>query len=310
MPLKDRWQTLRGNTNTSMEASLSQSDISELLRGISIPSQPQIMADLQLAQAFDPPDLREIGQLISRDISIAGSVIKVANSPFYALPKPVTHIEQAIMILGNNAVLNIVNGVALRQELVDMGRLDDDDVVFLNAFWDSAEDTARVAQLISQQLQMEDPEEMYLLGLFHNGGIPLMVQHFKDYRQVLQQAYAQEQDTLTETEDQHYNTNHAVLGYYLARSWKMPLTVCDAITEHHSLPRLLSANPRAGGQMVNMLAILKLAEHLVGLYRILGNQQIDNEWQALEAPVCEYLNLSQEEINDITALCEEHGIGL
>jgi len=58
------------------------------------------MADLQMAQAFDPPDLNEISELISRDVSICGSVIKVANSRYYGLGQSVSSIEQTIMLIG------------------------------------------------------------------------------------------------------------------------------------------------------------------------------------------------------------------
>jgi len=293
-----------------MEASLSQQDINEILKGISIPSQPQIMADLQIAQAFDPPDMQEIGRLISRDVSIAGNVIKVANSPFYGVSKPVTNIDQAIMLLGTNAVMNIVNGLALRQELVDLGTLEEEDKLFLNSFWDSAEDTAKVSQLISEQLQLEDPESMYLLGLFHDGGIPLMVQHFKQYRKIMARGYASKEMSLIKYEDKEYNTNHAVLGYYLARSWKMPMFVCDAITEHHSLTQLLKDNSKAGGPLVNMISILCMAEHFVGLHETLGQQEIDTEWADLEGPLMSYLNISHNDIQDLRTICEEHGIGL
>ncbi len=292
-----------------MQASPSENDIAQILRGISIPPQPQIMADLQMAQAFDPPDLGEISQLISRDVSVCGSVIKVANSPYYGLNKPVTSIDQAIMLIGLDAVINTVNGVATRKNLVDISKLNEMDVMFLNRFWDGAEDTAKIAQLISNQLQIENPNSMYLIGLFHNAGIPLLVQSYPNYRDVLAEAYTDTETSITATEDKHFNTNHAVLGYYLARSWKMPLFVCDAITEHHNLQRLLSEGASSGGPMLNMLCILKLAEHLVGLHSILGRHELDLEWQCLEDMVMAYLGLTHDDIDDLLQICTEMGIG-
>ena len=292
-----------------MQASLSENDIAQILRGISIPPQPQIMADLQMAQAFDPPDLNEISQLISRDASICGSVIKVANSPYYGLGQPVTSIDQAIMLIGVDAVINTVNGVSTRQSLVDMSKLNDMDVMFLNRFWDAAEDMAKIAQLISNQLQLENPSSMYLLGLFHNAGIPLLVQAYPNYRDILAEAYALEDATITAIEDKHLNTNHAVLGYYLARSWKMPLFICDAITEHHNLQYLLSDSSSKGGPILNMLSILKLAEHLVGLHYLLGRHELDLEWLALQDLLLDYLSITHEDIDDLQQTCSEMGIG-
>ena len=284
-----------------MSATLSEQDITEILRGISIPPQPQIMADLQMAQAFDPPDLNEISKLISRDVSICDSVIKLANSPYYGLGQSVTSIEQAIMLIGVDAVINTVNGFAMRSSLVD--------VSFLNRFWDCAEDTAKLARIISQRLQLESPGAMFLLGLIHNAGIPLLVHAYPNYRDVLAEAYALNDGILTATEDKHFNTNHAVLGYYLARSWKMPLYICDAITEHHDLQRQLAESTSRGGPMLNMLCILKLSEHLAGLHHQLGRHELDLEWQAVETSLLEYLGMSEDDIGDLQLVCTDMGIG-
>ena len=118
-----------------MENQLSDDQINKLLRGFSIPSQPQTLVDLQIAQAQNPPDLHEISRLIRKDIYISGSVLKVANSPFYGLRNPVSTIEHAIMMIGTQGVINIVNAVTLRQELVSRKQLSDDERDFLTRFW-------------------------------------------------------------------------------------------------------------------------------------------------------------------------------
>lgn len=292
----------------TMDALPSDDELNILLRGFSIPSQPQILVDLQLAQAENPPDLKEISQLIRKDIYISGSVLKVANSPFYGLNKPVTSIEHAIMMIGTQGVINIVNAVALRQELVSRKKLSDQDVEFLNRFWDSAEDTAKVAAAISHEIDLGQPDELYLLGLFHNAGIPLMMERSKDYRNVLLQSYELAEGMVTDVENQHFNTNHAVLGYYLTRSWKMPKLICETVGQHHNLQLLLSEDLHRGGPMLNMLSILKMAEHIVRLYGVLGGHELDLEWIALKDSILSYLNLSDEDFEDLVHLCRELGI--
>lgn len=292
-----------------MAATLSEDDISTMLRGIDIPPQPQIIADLQMAQAFTPPDMQEISKLISRDASVTGNILRIANSPFYGLANPVTNIEQAIMFLGSDVVINIVNGVALRQELVDSSKFNDDDLAFMNRFWDSTEDTARAAQLISEHLQLEDPNTLYLLGLFHNAGIPLLVNAYPGYREVLAQGYAEGDSNLTAIEDQQLDTSHAVLGYYLARHWKMPTIIAETIAEHHDLQSYFKDETATGGQTANMLAMLKIAEHLCGLHYVLGRHELDLEWQVLEPAILNYLNLTQDDLDDLRHLCADHGIG-
>lgn len=291
-----------------MEALLNETEIVNLLRGISIPAQPQILADLALAQASPDCDLSDIAKLISKDISISGSVLKVANSPFYGLTRPVTGIEPAILMVGLRGMMNIVNGVALREESLKRKDWCDEDLMFLNRFWDSAEDTARAAAYLSERIGLENPEEMYSIGLFHNAGIPLLLGHFKDYRTVLAEAYGSSESLLTDVEDHHYNTNHCVLGYYLARSWKMPAALCDVIVEHHNLLNLFKEGLNKGSTLLNRLALLKTAEHIVGLHYVQGRHELDLEWMAMQDLILAYLNLAPDEFEDIEAACEDLGI--
>lgn len=291
-----------------MDVELSEDQINHLLRGFTIPSQPQILVDLQIAQAQNPPDLNEVSRLIRKDIYISGSVLKIANSPFYGLHKPVTSIEHATMMIGTLGVLNIVNAVCLRQHLVSRQDLSEDESQFLIRFWDSAEDTARVAAAISREIAMGQADELYLLGLFHNAGIPLMIDRFKDYRQVLALSYELTEKTVTEMENRHYETNHAVLGYYLTRSWKMPKLICNAIGQHHNLQRLLADTSHHGSVMLNMLSILKVAEHIVGLYSLLGGHNVDQEWRVLQEPLFAYLNINEDDYDELVNMCHELGI--
>ena len=290
-----------------MEALLSQDELEQELRGINLPPQPQIITDLQLAKAANPPDLNVITDLICRDISISASVIKVANSPFYGLSKPVTSIHHAIMMIGTQGVINIVNSVALRQALMPKTALPEPDNIFLSRFWESAEKTAKIAALVSREIELGKPDELYLLGLFHNAGIPLLIQQYRDYRKVVAACYAQTDGLLTDIEQERYNTNHATIAYYMTLSWKMPGVICDTVGQHHSLQTLLADDCHKGSALLNNLAMLKLAEHLGGLYYALGHQEQDNEWQLLEVTLLDYLDMTGHQLDDIRQLCHKLG---
>lgn len=50
-----------------MTYELTAEQIQQVLQGISVPPQPQIMVDLQMEQIMPSPDLRSIAKLISQD---------------------------------------------------------------------------------------------------------------------------------------------------------------------------------------------------------------------------------------------------
>ena len=106
---------------------VSQHDIKEVLRGIEIPSPPQLIIDLQTQMMLPGVQVEAIAKVISRDVGISGKVIKLINSPFFGLFSKITSITHAINLLGLQNLINIVNSIVLPQsftshKLIDMTR--------------------------------------------------------------------------------------------------------------------------------------------------------------------------------------------
>ena len=68
-----------------MTQELSAEQIQQVLQGISVPPQPQIMVDLQMEQFLPNPDLKTIAKLISQDPGLSGALLKIVNSPYFGL---------------------------------------------------------------------------------------------------------------------------------------------------------------------------------------------------------------------------------
>lgn len=282
-------------------------DIETILKGIVIPSPPQLIADLQMEMVMPDPDLNAMAGLISKDPGLAGGVLKTINSPFYG-NRTISSISQAVMMLGMNTVMNIINTLYLR-EASFAENLSEQMHRTLNKFWDSATDVARCCMMIAQRIRMHDADLAYMLGLFHNAGIPLLLQRFDQYPEIMESAYLCQETRLVDTENRVLNTNHAVMSFYVARSWKLPVLLCEAIHEHHNTSSMFDYASTASSEKKTLVAILKLAEHIVALYRILGNQQTDCEWQKNSEQIMDYLGLSEYDYEELLSYASELGIG-
>ncbi len=271
-----------------MAQELSAEYIQQVLQGISVPPQPQIMVDLQMEQIMPSPDLRAIAKLISQDPGLSGALLKVVNSPFFGLTNRIASIQQAVNLLGCNTVINLINAQSIRGELTDEA------IVTLNRFWDTAQDVAMTCLSLAKRIGYQAADEAYTLGLFHNCGIPLMIKRFPHYMTVLEEAYASASDDrrIVDTENRLLNTNHAVVGYYVAKSWNLPLHLCEAIASHHNALAIFR-DESGDAQLKTLLAILKMAEHICASHRVLGGQVEDHEWQCIEELVLEYVGLSE-----------------
>ncbi len=286
-----------------MSIDLSEDQIKSLIQGISIPPQPQIMVDLQMEQLSPDCSIIGISQLISRDVGLSGSILKVVNSSLFGLTNKITSIQQACNLLGIKSVVNIVNALSIR------GELSDENILALNRFWDSAMDVALACTTIAKHIGYHSPDEAYTLGLFHNCGIPLLMFRFEELNDALVEAYSYEQKRVIDTENELLKTNHAVIGYYVAKSWNLPAYICEAIADHHSADLIFEDQNYKQVEKKNLLAILKMAEHICGLHRTLGNQEIDYEWNRLEESVLIYTGLSGYDFQAIKDSCAEQGLG-
>ena len=286
-----------------MPQELSEEQILHIMQGIKIPPQPQILVDLQMEQIMPDPDLAQISKLISQDVGLAGTVLKVVNSPFYGLRSHITSVQQAVTLIGLNSVINIINGLSIKSQMSD------ETIINMNRFWDTATDIAQVSASVAKQVGYPNPDLAYLLGLFHNCGIPLLMKRFSHYPDVMEASYTDPQRRVVDVENQHLNTNHAVIGYYTAKSWNLPRVLCDVIAEHHSAARYFCVGDSRDSEARTLMAILKLAEHICGNYRILGQQPQDPEWETIGSEVLTYLGLGEYDLEQMEANFAELGIG-
>jgi HD-like signal output (HDOD) protein len=285
-----------------MSIELDNEQIEQILQGISIPPQPQIMVDLQMEQFQPTPDLSRIADIIAQDVGLAGTMMKIVNSAAYGLANNITSVQQAVMLLGIKSVVNIINGISIR------GELSDEDIVSLNSFWDTSMDIAVVSQNIARQIGMPTPEDAYSVGLFHNAGIVLMNQRFDNYMAVVKESYSGDFERVIDCENHHFKTNHAVIGYYTARSWKLPRVICEAISDHHNIIRVFSRDSLSEAPKKTLLAVLKIAEYICGNGKVLGGTDVDHEWEQIHQDIFEFTGLGNYDIESMIGDFQEMGI--
>jgi HD-like signal output (HDOD) protein len=278
-----------------MTIELSTEQIQKALLGITVPPQPQIMVDLQMEQYMPEPDLNAIAKLIRQDPGLSGALLKIVNSPYFGLQNRIVSIQQAVNLLGCNTVINLINAQSIK------GEMSDETIVSLNRFWDSAQNVAMTCLTLAKRIGYQPADEAYALGLFHNCGIPLMLKRFPEYMSVLEQAYANAdiEVRVVDGENDRLDTNHAVVGYYVAKSWNLPRHICDAIAQHHNVQGVFNEDVSGDSKQKTLLAILKMAEHICGCYRTLGQQNYDYEWEGVQTIILEYVGFTEYEFDTL-----------
>lgn len=287
-----------------MPTELTDEQIHNVLQGIRIPPQPQIMVDLQMEQAMPDPDIDQIANLIRQDVSLSGMMLKFVNSPFLQHSNQISSIEQAVALLGPTTVINIINGLSIKGEMSDQA------IRAMTRFWDTATDIAQVSAHVARAIGAKNPDEAYAVGLFHNAGIPLMMERFPDYDDVMMESYARDEPRLIDVENRMLNTNHAVVGYYVAKSWNLPRHLCEVIADHHNVQQVFAQTGTRAQERKTLLATLKIAEHVCGNFSILGQQEQDHEWQRLQHDVLIHTGLTQYDLEEMAQNFRDMGIAV
>lgn len=258
----------------------------KFVRGIDIPVRPVALQEIMNEQAKAEPDINKIASTIGNDISLTASVLKTVNSPLFGLRYEVSSVAQAVALLGLKNVVNIVTSLSLRQAAAGKS------CQSVERFWDTAADVALLCAGIAKQLALASPDEAYIMGLFHDAGIPILMQKHDNYIEVLKEANSSRDSLFTDIEDKHLNSNHAIVGFYLAKSWHVPEKICECILNHHE-PDVLSLD---NTEVSDLVAILKMASAISHYRRRLSENP---EWEQAKPKVLEYLQLSEREFEEL-----------
>ncbi|CAM3946626.1 HDOD domain-containing protein [Pseudoalteromonas byunsanensis] len=263
--------------------------INDITSGFNLPPKPELLEQLQEAIKQPEPELTHIAELIATDLSTSATVLKVINSPTYGMSRSITDIKQAVMFLGLDSVTQLVTSCLLQQSFEQHTCC-----ISLERFWDTSSEIAAIATLIGNKVKSQVPSEnLHMLGLFHDAGIPAMAVKYFDYVKVLEIANNSLDTPLTQFEEQAYNTDHTIVGYFLASGWHLPKPICQLILRHHDLEFLSSPQDQ---ESLLSYATLKMAENLVHTQKRFRDTP---DWLHIKSDVLATLELDEDDYQDI-----------
>ncbi|NUW67437.1 HDOD domain-containing protein [Vibrio coralliilyticus] len=266
---------------------IDEEKMASVVSSFQVPAKPKALSELQEIMKAPEPDINLVADLISSDIGLSSAILKVINSPYYGMSRTISEIKQAVMIIGLTTINSLVTSLLLKSALQGKASIS------LERFWDDSLDVANAMLFIGNRIKDKVPIDMlYTVGLFHNCGIPLLALRFDDYKDVLIEANNKGCNSIV-LEEEKYNTNHAVLGYFIANSWHLPKEICEIILQHHNTHFF---DTILGGEAQLTLATLKVAENFVERAK---RHSVSPDWQDVELGVSEVLGLSTVDFEEL-----------
>ncbi|NOQ41696.1 MAG: HDOD domain-containing protein [Desulfuromusa sp.] len=195
----------------------------------SLPTLSTVASKLIHITGKEETTIYDISKLIAQDVSLSIKILKVVNSSFYNFPNEVRTIQQAVAILGTNAVRSLV----LSFSFLNMERPQHGAGFHYKRFWEESLAAAVASKLIMSKVSDQDPDEVFTVSLLQNlGKLILACAYRETYDQLLAEAAGSEK-RLLELEDERIGANHAYVGGEAAKLWNFPDSLAIPILHHH-----------------------------------------------------------------------------
>ncbi len=251
------------------------------------PRKPLLLPQLMRAVNDNDVSRRELAALIVRDPTLTGTLLKLANAPFYRISsQPVESIDRAIALLGTEGIRSLIAAAVLqpvfRGASGEFAR-------FPEVVWDHTFRSGTAAAAHAAMVEHEDPFAAQLLALV-SGLATIIV-----FRVVLDQ-YAARADlrpdvtVIAQLLDAHW----AEMARKVAASWELSERVLDALSDQETRNAAQQHTPLGRslhfGRIAGALAILNsngdidddaaiaTLRHLEG-----ATTQLDGIWTRLSA---------------------------
>jgi putative nucleotidyltransferase with HDIG domain len=205
---------------------------------IQLPALPAVA--MEVVELVDNPktSASKLGKVISSDQALTAKVLKIANSPFYGFPKKISTIDFAIIVLGFDALKEIVISISLVSSLQKKS----DTFFEAKTFWDHSISTGVVARRLARDLGYRISGEVFVGGLLHDMGVSVLHRYFINEFQRIIEITRETDLNVLEAEESVLGVTHGEVGGWLAERWNLPEHLAESIAFHHA-PNKAKINP-------------------------------------------------------------------
>lgn len=198
-----------------------------------LPTPPMVFHQIQKVISDPDSSASSLASILSEDPAMSVKVLKLTNSAFYGLSREVVSVKQAVMIVGMEAIKNLV----LSASVLDMFKGDDLDQEYQEQFWRHSLATGFCGRMLAGKLRSRgivDPDSSFSAGLLHDIG-KLVVCCFlpEEYRAIKEAHQLDPSVPDHQVEEKVLGYSHPQIGGFLASQWKLPETLASAILHHH-----------------------------------------------------------------------------
>jgi len=213
-------------------ASRTRSTAQDLRRLKDLPPAPGILVEIWDVVGSENGSARKLAETLERDPALTAKLLRLANSAYFAVPRPISDVRSACVILGFEFVRNIAISVASFDALTRrIGR-----VLDLQAFWSHSVAVGVCAKGLSAAAGLTPSGSAFCAGILHDIGKLVLATHsLEAYGRVVHRL-EQSSDPITDVrtiEREELGLDHEQAGHELGTHWRFPPEILSAVGHHH-----------------------------------------------------------------------------
>lgn len=271
--------------------------LEEILKGVGdLAALPQVVYKIVELTGSTMTAAQEIERVISVDPGFSTKILMLANSAYYALPRKLTSISEAVTMLGFRTVRQLAMTIGVFEMFIGKN---DASSLRRRTWWRHSVDTALCAQALAKLTGALAPDEAYTCGLLHDIGKPLLDRYAE--------ATYEEVNVLVEAgmsplraEERVFGCNHAELGGAVAHRWGFPEDLSACIRDHH-----VEEPESPTSRLAITVLANEMAKRIVAGSGPEGDSAEDQEWKSYPEWATSVLGFDEARLAAASRACAE-----
>jgi HD-like signal output (HDOD) protein len=180
-----------------------------------LPSLPAVISEVLQLTEYNESSAEALARIIEADHALTVKLLRISNSAFYGLAQEVYTVQDAIIIIGFEAVRSIAISA-----FVVSGVWAEDEIFDARQFWVHSLSCGLYARAAADRMRRVKPDVAFTLGVLHDIGRIVLIQTIpRAYRTLLQTLKAQ-RCYLWQAERSLLRFHHGEIGAVVARKCK------------------------------------------------------------------------------------------
>lgn len=201
----------------------------ELASMVSFVTLPDVYHKIDQVINHPSSSVEQIARVVGKDQALSAKLLRLVNSSFYGLSSRVDSIARAITIVGVRELLTLAMGISVVSAFKGVAP----GYVSMKSFWDHSVCCGVFARVLAAKMGIREEERFFLAGLMHDLG--RMILYMKaPFAMAEAVSLSSKGEPLYQAEREVLGFDHAHLGYYAMKEWKIPSGIYELVRFHHN----------------------------------------------------------------------------